>query len=303
MKLLFAALALSSSVALAAPSPVLTGLYSVGELGLVEFSTVDGKVSGKVRSVAQCPFAPEAVVVQGVFEGTTFTGSVVLCHDDTPNCAATRTYSLLGVFHDEAVAGYVHLERGCTSPALDRGLLLIRPASSEEKQKLLGGSSASALAQKLSKTDLQQLAAETLSEANRFLQDQKVAPAREKFRQALELDETRWEAFMGYGVTEVKLERAAQAMPYFDKALAIAQARRATPGQLAQVHYNRACAFTALGKEADAVSSLRSAVRLGGANAFVDALQSDPDLHELRENVEFRRLAAEVQVQSRRKNK
>lgn len=304
MKLSLAALALLPTVALAAPTPVLTGLYSVGELGLIEFSTVDGKVSGKVRSALQCPFAPEAVVVQGTLEGTTFSGTVVVCQDDTPNCSAMKTYPMLGVFHDESVAGYVRLDPGCSSPALDRGQLHFRPASLEEKQRVLGGSSsAGALAAKLSKADIAQLAAEALSEGNRFLQDQKVAPAREKFRQAMDLDETRWEAFMGYGVTEVKLNHAVQALPFFDKALVIAQNRRASPGQVAQVHYNRACALVALERQTEAVASLRTAVKLGGAATFADSLQADPDLEPLRNNIEFRRLTAEALVQARRKNK
>ncbi len=296
------ALALCSFAAAAAPTPVLTGLYSVGELGLVDFSTVDGKVTGKVRSSAQCVFAPDAVVVQGALEGTTFSGTVVICQDGA-SCPSTRTYPMLGVFHDDSVAGYVRLDSGCSSPALDGKSLHFRPASMEEKQKLFGDASASALAQKLSKADLAQLAAEALSDANRLFQDQKVGPAREKFRQAMELDETRWEAFMGYGVTEVKLRHAELSLPYFDKALAIAQARRVSVGQQAQVHYNRACALVALGRHPEAVTSLRTAVKLGGAASFVDSLQADPDLEALRNDLEFRRLVAEVLVQSRRKTK
>ncbi|MGV3623776.1 MAG: TPR end-of-group domain-containing protein [Archangium sp.] len=301
MKLQLAALALISTVASAAPTPVLTGLYSVGELGILEFSTIDGKVVGKVRSVAQCPFAPEAVVVQGTLEGTTFTGTVVLCQDDTPNCSAMRTYPMLGVFHDESVAGYVRLENGCTSPALDRGQLHLKPASYDEKQKVMGGSSASAHAQKNSKVDAAQLAAEALSEGNRYLQDQKVGQARDRFRAAMELDENRWEAFMGYGVTEVKLDHATLALPYFEKSLALAQRLRATSGQIAQIHYNRACALVALNQQPEAVAALRTAVKLGGAATFVDSFQADPDLEPLRTNVDFKRLSAEVLVQARRK--
>ncbi len=303
MKLL-SGLVITSFVAAAAPTPLLTGLYSVGELGLVEFSTVDGKVTGKVRSSEQCVFAPDAVVVQGVLEGSTFTGTVVLCQDDTsPSCQATRTYPMLGVFHDDAVAGYVRLDGSCRSPALDGKALHIRPANAEQRARVSTETSAAALAQKLSKADLQQLATETLHEANRLLEDQKVAPAREKFRQAMELDETRWESFLGYGVTEVKLKHAAQALPYFDKALALAQARRVSTGQQSQVHYNRACAYVQLGRHAEAVTSLRTAVKLGGAPAFVDALQTDVDLEPLRSDPDFRRLAADVQLQSRRRNK
>lgn len=296
------ALAFCSLAAVAAPTPVLTGLYSVGELGLVDFSTVDGKVTGKVRSSAQCVFAPDAVVVQGALEGSTFAGSVVLCQDGA-SCPSTRTYPMLGVFHGDAVAGYVRLDSGCSSPALDGRSLHFRPATMDEKQKVFGDASASALAQKLSKADLAQMAAEALSDANRLFQDQKIGPAREKFRQATELDETRWEAFMGYGVTEVKLHHAELSLPYFDKALSIAQARRVSVGQQAQVHYNRACALVALGRHPEAIASLRTAVKLGGAVAFVDSLEVDSDLEPLRRDPEFRRLSADVQVQARRKNK
>ncbi len=296
MKRSLVALALVSWGASAA-TPTLSGLYAVGEMGLVDFSMSEGKIVGKLRSSAQCVFAADTQVVTGNFEGNVFVGTVTLCLDGA-GCPGQRAFPMLGVHHGDAVAAWIHLDEGCTSPALDGKALFFRPATVEEKQKVVGDSSAAAVAQKQNKADPQEQATEACQEGDRLLQDRKVNQAREKFRQAMEADPNRWEALMGFGVTEVKLGRSERALEYFDRAFAIGstqtQPRRPSPGHLSQVHYNRACALMMMGDKKGAVASLRAAVKLGGAALYSEPLLTDDDLEPLRTDPEFKRFVNEV---------
>lgn len=301
MKRTLVALAMVPFAAAAAPTPVLSGLYSVGELGLVQFSLVEGKVVGKVKSSAQCVFAPDTQVVSGTFEGGVFVGTVTLCQTGA-GCAVQRSYPMLGVSHDDAVAGWIRLEAPCQSPALDRRSLFFRPATPEEKQKVASESSAAQVAQK-NKADPAVQADEAITEGQRLIQDTKFGPAREKFRQAMELDDTRWDAFLGYGLTEVKLGHPERSLEFFDKALAVAQVRKASAANLALAHYNRGCAQVAMGDKKGAVASLKTAVRVGGASNVIDWLTDDPDLNPLRGEPDFKRLLADAQAAHNRKKK
>ncbi|HEY1089310.1 MAG TPA: tetratricopeptide repeat protein [Archangium sp.] len=279
---------------------MLSGLYSVGELGLVQFSVVDGKVVGKVKLAVECTFANDTQVVTGVFEGGVFVGNVTLCQTGA-GCPSQRTYPMLGVAHDDAVGGLIRLDSGCRSPALDDKALFIRPATPEEKQKVAGDASALALAAKQNGKDPAIAAVEAIADGQKLIQDTKFAQAREKFRQAMELDDVHWEAALGYGLTEVKLSRPEKSLEYFDKALTIAGQRKVQAAYVAQIHYNRACALVAMGEKKDAITSLRTALKLGGAANLLDQLTDDPDLGPIRSDPEFRRLVGEAQVQYNRK--
>lgn len=300
MKRTLVALAMVPFAAAAAATPVLSGLYSVGELGLVQFSLVEGKVVGKMKSSAQCVFPPDTQVVNGTFEGGVFVGNVTLCQTGA-GCAVQRSYPMLGVSHDDAVAGWIRLDAPCQSPALDGRSLFFRPATPEEKQKVASESSAATVAGK-NKGDPAVQADEAINEGQRLIQDIKYGPAREKFRQAMLLDETRWEAFLGYGVSEVKLGHPERSLEYFDKALAAAQVLKVSPANIALAHYNRACAQAAMGDKKGAVASLKTAVRVGGASNVIDWLTDDPDLNPLRSDPEFKRLLSEAKAQHNRKN-
>lgn len=300
MKRTLVALALVPFAAAATPTPVLSGLYSVGELGLVQFSVMDGRVIGKVKLSAECVFAPDTQVITGVFEGGVFVGSVTLCQTGA-GCPALRTYPMLGVSHDDAVGGWIRLDPQCQSPALDGRALFFRPATPEEKQKVASESSAAAFAQKQNNKDPALLAVEAIAEGQRLIMDTQFGPAREKFRQAMELDDVHWEAALGYGLTEVKLSHPERSLQFFDKSLAIAQAHKAQPTAIAQIHYNRACAQVAMGDKKGALASLRLSLRVGGASNLIDQLTDDPDLTPLRAEPDFKRLLAEAQAQHNRK--
>lgn len=293
---------LISSLTWAAPTPVLSGLYSVGELGLVDFSISDGKVIGKIKSSHQCVFAPDTQIVTGAFEGGVFVGTVNLCQEGPASCAATRTYQIMGVFHVDSVAAWLHLDPGCSSPALDHGQLFFRPASLEDKQRVLGPNSATQVAQKLNKRQLAVFAAEAAAEGNRLLAEQKVGPAYEKFRQSVEANET-WEGLLGLANTQIKLERYEEALAVLVRAQAAGQASRISPAYLSQVPYNRACIEIGMGDNKAALASLRAAIKMGGAAMYLEPLTTDTDLAKIRPDPEFQRLVAETQIQARRKGR
>jgi hypothetical protein len=297
MKSSLVALALVPLAAFAG-APPLTGLYAVGELGLVDFSMSDGKIVGRLRAGSVCSIPPDTQVVNGSFEGNVFVGTVMLCQDG-PSCPAQRTYPMLGVHHGDGVASWIHLDPGCTSPALEEKKLVFRPATVDEKKALLGDNSAAAVALKGGKDPAAQ-AADALLEASRFMGDKKYAQAREKFRQAKEADDQRYEGFLGFGITEMKFSHPEQALESFEKALSVAQSHRATNSKLADIHYNRGCAFIAQNKKPEAIEALRLAVKLGGG-LLADDFASDPDLNKLRADQDFKRLLGEVLVLSKKK--
>jgi tetratricopeptide (TPR) repeat protein len=207
---------------------------------------------------------------------------------------------MLGVSHDDAVAGWIRLESPCQSPALDGRSLFFRPATPEEKQKVASDSSAASVAGK-DKNDPKVQADAAISDGDRLLQEAKFSAAREKFRQAMELDESRWDAPNGYGSTEVKLGHPERSLEYFEKALNLAVSHKESPADVATIHYNRACAQVAMGDKKGAVGSLRTALKVGGVANLIDSLVADPDLNPLRSDADFKRMLAEAQAQQRKK--
>lgn len=294
------ALALIPFVAAAAPSPVLSGLYSVGDLGLVQFSIAEGKIVGKLKLASECSFPLDTPVVTGVFEGGVFVGNVTLCQSGA-GCPSQRTYPMLGVAHDDAVGAVIKLDPACQSKALDEGRLFFRPATPEEKQKVAGEASAAAVAASKTNKDPAIAAVEAIAEGNRLFQDTKFAQAREQFRLAMELNDVHWEAALGFGLTEVKLGQPARSLEFFDKSLSLAAAKKVQPVYVAQIHYNRSCAQVAMGDKKGAIASLKLALKLGGASNFIDQLSDDPDLSPLRNEADFKRLFAEAQLQHNRR--
>lgn len=294
MRTLFA-LALVPYAAAAAPQELLSGVYSAGELGVLEFGAQDGKVQGKVQHSPHCQFAPGKPIVAGAIEGGVFLGSVTVCQSGA-NCARERTYPFLAVFHQGALSGHIRFERGCNSPAVKTEWLTLRPAKPEDSQKptdVLPGNEG----------EKSEQATQAFNQGQRFIQDQKYARAREQFQQALALGNTRWEAFMGYGLTEVKLGHPQEAMISFDKALTEAHAAKASPSSFAQVHYNRACAQVAMGNAEEALASLRTALKIGGPSDLIEALTDDPDLNPIRTDPDFKRLVSEALLQHNRKKR
>jgi tetratricopeptide (TPR) repeat protein len=142
---------------------------------------------------------------------------------------------------------------------------------------------------------------DAMLDANHFLELGKDAEAGVKFREAIEFDETRWEAHLGYGITELHLHQPEMALAAFDRAETIADSRKASKTKIAGVHYNRACALAALKRTDDAITALRTAIKLSSASLWIDGIETDPDLEPLRGDASFRKFSAEAQLLARKK--
>ena len=286
-----------SCSATAAPPPVLSGLYTVGELGVVDFSVTEGKVSGKLRQAHQCSnFSLNETVVTGSFEGQVFVGTIAICQDGK-GCEAKRTYPFLGVYRDDAVSGFVHVDPGCSSLALDNRGIVIRPASAEERTRLPGatGSGASEVAQKAETADpVENLIREGLA----LLKERKNTQARAKLLRAIELDDSRWGAHLGVGVADIELGEPNQALPELNRALELSSRLGLSQETVSAIHFHRCEAYSRLGMKKEALSALRSALNAGGSSVLADA-RTDSHLKWLREQPEYQRLLEEFRKKPR----
>src|SRR5689334_1208360 len=101
-----------------AATPTITGLYRASELGIVDMQTLEGRIVARYKGAGSCSFKPEIQVLSGVFEGDVFLGTVFVCQQG-PSCEKEKTFPLLAVYHDGALAGDVRLDTGCFSPGLE----------------------------------------------------------------------------------------------------------------------------------------------------------------------------------------
>ncbi len=282
-----------------AAAPVLSGLYRVGELGVVDFSIQEGRVVGKLKAQGACAISPDVQVVGGAFEGSVFVGEVLLCQEG-PSCGAEKKYPVLAVWRDNAVLGNVKLDTGCTSAALSARTLKISPASVEEKRKILEGvsGSAAAVAQKNAgkkgNTDAQ--ADEALEAGYKAMASGDFALARDAFGRAVSYDDTKWGAHFGLGVARLKLGDPSGALEALDRAQAIGLRGNLESQLLTQIEYNQACAQLALGRKKEALGTLRTMGKQGVSADILDALDHDPDLAGLRSEVDFRRIVADMRL-------
>jgi hypothetical protein len=291
--LVFAGLA--PLLAQARSAPVLSGLYSVGDLGVVDFVTQDGKVTGKLKLPGVCSFPPDTTVISGVFEGQVLVASVMLCQDGE-SCPSQRIVPMLGFLRDDAVVGQIRLELDCTSPALDGKSLHIRPASVDEKKLVLGAeNSAAQLAQRQTRVDPAVAAAQSVMVGLEQLEQKNYAQAREAFRAAYELD-PRWESLRGIGLAELKLGHAAQALEQLNKAMQMAQRAKVGDAALQDLHYHRARALAATGRVPETIAALEQAVKANGAAPLVSALATDAEFNVIKNDPEYRRYYGKVRT-------
>ncbi len=161
----------------------MTGVYVVGDLGLVEFTTSgDGEVSGKFRKGGACGMAPDRLVMKGIFDGDVFVGSVSLCQRG-PGCEE-KSFPFLGIWHEARLVGAVHIDDGCKSPALsgENHLLTVELASPEDRKA--AQISAALIARGNNKQDLKSLAGQAFNEGQASL-DSDVNAAAQKFERAI----------------------------------------------------------------------------------------------------------------------
>jgi len=262
----------------AAAPTALTGAYRVGDLGTLDFNVQDGRSVGRYREGGVCGFAPDAPIVSGVFEGSVFVGTAVLCQIGQA-CEKVKTSPLLAVWHDDSLVASIKLDPSCSSPALTDHRLVFSIATGVPKTKGL---------------DLREL----YKTASDKLATGDFVAAREQFQRVLSQDDPTFAlgARIGLGVAQVNLKDYGSAVDNLEKATALAQRLKAND-VAAEASFNLACAQSQLGRKKDAIASARQAVILGRPGQFVEQLERDDDLSSIRPEPEFRKLVAEARLQ------
>lgn len=287
-------------MALAAPS--LSGLFSAGDLGVIEFSRQsDGTLVAKYKAAGLCKdFTPDLQVLTGTFEGNVFVGRVTLCQDG-PSCPEQKSYPFLGIFSDGELNGEVKLDVGCSSPVLAGKRLLIGPATAEDRLAVQkDGNSASLIANKsFSKKKAEEEAEKLVAQGEKKLQSDYRGAAK-AFELAISYREDYWKAYEGLGVAELKLGNPPKARENLERAIELSRRARVESSRVADIHYNLACVHTRAGSPKEAVESLRQAIKLGDPQMFVQQIEQDSDLDALRQDADYRRLMSEARLKRKK---
>lgn len=116
---------------LAWAGPTVSGPYLGETYGQVEFRTEGERVVGTATGPGgPCRFEPGTEVVTGELQGQVLVGQVLLCQTG-PQCAERERHPALLVInsYDRVLSALVQLPKGCRSPALKDGLLLLLRSS------------------------------------------------------------------------------------------------------------------------------------------------------------------------------
>ncbi len=281
----------------AAAPPMLSGIYEVSKLGLVEFKVEGKRTIGRFRIDGECGFPRDKQVILGEFESGVFVGTVALCQSGAAACKE-KTFPFLGIWHDDRLTAEVRGDPDCQAPGLVGKRLVISPASTAQKKRAIEQVEAADVARgakKMSDVELREL----VQDATRKLQAGDSEAAREAFSKVLSFYPDHWRARSGLGAALNGLKQFHNAAAEFRKAQSDSEvAGDGTKAELQELHYNLACPYTQLGKYGDAIAELRQAVDLGFRD--VEQLQSDPDLAPLRTDPEFRRLIERIKKAPKR---
>lgn len=259
----------------------LTGLYRVGDLGTLDFVLQDGRSVGRFKDGGACTFAAETPVVSGVFEGSVFVGTVLICQTGA-SCEKTKKMPLLGIWHGDSLVASLKLEGSCASPALRNSRLVFVPAN----------------APKINALELKT----QFDDASDKLANGDFAAARAGFQRVLSQDDPTLAigARMGLGVAQVQLKEYEAAIENLDRATTLAMKLKDF-NVASDASYNLACAQAQFGRKREALASLRQAVSLGAPGQFGEQLEKDQDLAPLRTEPEFRKVVAEAKSRRSRK--
>ncbi len=287
-------------------APAFTGLWSAGDLGLLEFSQAgEGKLVAKFKRGGQCNFKPDIQIISGTFEGNVFVGTVLVCQVG-PSCQPETTYPFLAVWHESSLSGDVKLDSSCRSPGLDLKRLNIAVATTEEKLSLrqdTGSAAQIAASKPISKREQQDLAEKSLLLAQRKMKEGDFRAASQAFERGISYAEENWAAHAGLGVAELNLKNTEKALSSLQRALQLTKGARVNDSELGDLHYNLACAQSRSGMKNEALLSLKKAIKLLPQGTMAEQLDKDRDLDPLRNETDFRRLLADARIARERLNR
>jgi tetratricopeptide (TPR) repeat protein len=239
-------------------------------------------------------------VLSGTFEGDVFLGTVFICQVG-PSCETEKAFPFFAVYHGGALAGDVKLDVGCSSPGLEGRRLNVAVASPEDRLLISQDSenSASSIAGKNSnRKELEARAREAFNAGQLKIKENNFSAARTALERSISYDDGDWKTWMLLGQVELKLGNAAKGLECLQKAILAARPPKArlTDQELGDLFYNHACAQARNGKKKDAITSLRSAFRVGDLAELIANAQEDPDLDALREEPDFKKVLADAKA-------
>jgi hypothetical protein len=273
---------LAPGSAIAAP---LSGTFS-SPLGPVSLTETDGTVIGKVVDAKKnpCGFPKGTVILEGSRLDDSVVGTVHACKVVSDTCAGPLDGAamLLITRGGAVISGAVHLEAGaCTTPL--KGDSVVFRKGPEKK-----ATNASTAAADAKKGGTPRQRAEALAtEANKIMNENEgnAEAARAKFQEAVQIDPTYSEGYIGVGVTYYARERYDEALDWYKKAL------EANPAN-GDAYYNTGCVYALKGDKEQALRYLKIALLNGYVQ--LDSLKKDPDLKKLEGDPTFEKLKTGV---------
>ncbi|MHB8873859.1 MAG: TPR end-of-group domain-containing protein [Myxococcaceae bacterium] len=272
-------------------APWAGGAYRSAELGLLEFKSEAGRVSGKYQGGGTCAdFLIEQQIIEGQFEGNVMVGTVMLCQSGA--ACKQRSYPFLAFFNplDGGLSAEIKLDAGCTSPAL-KGTRLLLTAASEDKVpgKPVNGSAALVAKKKGNPKRNAELAGAAAVQGGKLIETGDYAGAAQQFEIAISYNDKNWVAYLGLGVAQAKSGKVLQAIDSYERARELARnVRQDHP----DIHYNLACAYSRRGDKKAALANLKVAVKAGFAEP--EKMGTDADLMAIHDDPEFKKLLGQV---------
>jgi hypothetical protein len=253
----------------------LTGTFAT-PVGVVSVSEKDGLVTGKlIDKKNPCGLPQGHVILDGSRLDDSITGTLRACKTGD-GCAGPLegAVMLLITRNGSTLSGAVYFDAGnCKTPIDSSGVTfkkIVGKPKPSDTQAAKPKASARARAEALARE------AQTILQSN----EGNAEEARAKLSQAVAIDPTYSEGFVGLGVTYFVRDRYDEALEEYKRAL------EANPMN-GDAYYNTACVYAVKGDVAQALRYLRIA-RLNGF-VQIDTL-NDPDLKNLAGNPEFEKL-------------
>ena len=295
----FALLTALLPVCVWAAAPLRPGLYSAGELGVLEISTAANRTVGKFKGGGACDFRLDEEVLSGTFEDDVFVGTVFVCQKGDACELDRKMYPILAVSVGNALTGTVRLAVGCESHALVEGARFsLQPATDAEVKaaQIRTQSAAETAGKSLSQQEKAEQALEFLAQGLKQYEQERYRLACDYFEKSMSLNREHWAPMVMRGNCLVKLNENAEARLLLEKGLK--QGGGAVPPDLrSSATYSLGVISLRGGNKRDALRQFAAAARLTPTANFLQVLKTDRDLKSFRGDAEFKKLVDDVERQ------
>lgn len=256
----------------------LSGTYT-SPLGTVTVAEKDGMVTAKIVDAKKnvCGFPKGKVIFEGSRLDDSVVGTLHACRTPSDTCMGfVDGAAMLLITRGGAVmSGAAHLEAGNCPTPLNGDSVVFKKAG--------GGAAAAKKPDGGVKGTPRQRAEALATEAKKLLEenDANAEAARAKLQEAVQIDPTYAEGYVGIGVSYYTRERYDEAIENYKKAI------EANPA-IGDAYYNMACVYALKNDQAQALRYLRIALLNGYVQ--LNTLDQDPDLKNLQGNETFEKL-------------